>query len=76
MDDQKLFPPPKHFTEQAHTRSLAEYERLYAAAASDPEKFWAEQTRLKTCKFPLTAARQKARPPSPSAGRPKFSIRN
>ena len=43
MDDQKLFPPPKHFAEQAQIRSLAEYERMYAAAAADPEKFWAEQ---------------------------------
>jgi acetyl-CoA synthetase len=49
MDDQKLFPPPKHFVEQAQSasvHSMEEYERMYAAAAADPEKFWAEQATL------------------------------
>src|SRR3954454_7455564 len=43
MSDQDVFPPPKHFAEQAHIRSMAEYERLYRAATDDPEEFWAEQ---------------------------------
>src|SRR5579859_5342620 len=43
MDQNKVFPPPKDFSQHAHIKSLAEYEHLYEAAAKDPEKFWAEQ---------------------------------
>src|SRR4051812_14137834 len=46
MADQDVIPPPQHFIEQAQTasvHSMAEYERMYAAAAADPETFWAEQ---------------------------------
>ncbi|MBI2678615.1 MAG: acetate--CoA ligase [Candidatus Koribacter versatilis] len=46
MNETTVFPPPKHFTEQAASasaRSMADYERMYAAAASEPERFWAEQ---------------------------------
>ena len=43
MDEKEIFAPPKHFSEQASVRSMEEYERLYRAAADDPETFWAEQ---------------------------------
>jgi len=46
MAEQEVFAPPQGFTEQAQpgsVRSMAEYEQLYAAAAAEPEKFWAEQ---------------------------------
>jgi acetyl-CoA synthetase len=43
MAEQETFAPPQAFAEKAAIRSMAEYERLYAAAAADPEKFWGEQ---------------------------------
>jgi acetyl-CoA synthetase len=43
VDQNEVFPPPKAFVEKAAIRSMAEYERLYQAAAEDPEKFWGEQ---------------------------------
>ncbi len=45
MDQKELFPPPEHFQKNASVRSMEEYEKLYAAAAADPEKFWAERAR-------------------------------
>jgi len=41
----KLFLPPIQFSRQAHVKSRNQYERLYAAAARDPQKFWAAQAR-------------------------------
>src|SRR5688572_4582472 len=43
MDQKELFPPPQPFVEAAQIRSMVEYERLFKAAADDPEKFWAER---------------------------------
>jgi acetyl-CoA synthetase len=43
MDQKEVFPPPKEFSERASVRSMEEYERLYRAAADDPERFWAER---------------------------------
>ena len=36
------FPPPRHFSTQAHISGLAEYEQLYRRSIDDPEAFWAE----------------------------------
>ncbi len=38
----RLFPPPKAFSEQAHVRSMAQYQQLWDQAAEDPEGFWGE----------------------------------
>src|ERR1035438_6652465 len=40
LHETRLFDPPAHFSAKAHVGSLAEYDRLYAEADSDPEKFW------------------------------------
>ena len=40
LQETRSFPPPKEFSEQAHIKSLADYERLYAEAERDPEAFW------------------------------------
>ena len=42
LTENRSFPPPAEFAGQAHVKSAAEYEALYARAASDPEGFWAE----------------------------------
>src|ERR1700712_4044260 len=43
LDETRVFPPPPEFAAAAHVKSMDEYEKLYAEAASDPEGFWAKQ---------------------------------
>src|SRR5260370_2281611 len=40
LQEQRSFPPPPEFTQQAHIKSLEEYERLYKESMDDPDKFW------------------------------------
>jgi acetyl-CoA synthetase len=40
LRENRVFPPPPEFAAQAHVRSLAEYEELYARSVADPEAFW------------------------------------
>jgi acetyl-CoA synthetase len=42
LKESRVFAPPKAFTEQAHIKSQAEYERLWKWAKDDPAAFWAE----------------------------------
>jgi acetyl-CoA synthetase len=42
LQEERLFDPPKEFSERAYVRSGREYEQLYSRAASNPEKFWGE----------------------------------
>ena len=42
LREERLFPPPKGFTQRAHIKSLEDYQKLYADAKRDPESFWAE----------------------------------
>jgi acetyl-CoA synthetase len=43
LQETRSFPPSKEFVDQAHVKGMAEYEALYAKAASDPDGFWAER---------------------------------
>ncbi|MEQ1606914.1 MAG: acetate--CoA ligase [Pyrinomonadaceae bacterium] len=43
LHENRLFPPPSEFAENAHIKSFAEYEELYAEAAADVPAFWAKQ---------------------------------
>ncbi len=43
LHEERVFPPQAEFAVAAHVKSFEEYEQLYAAAAEDPERFWAEQ---------------------------------
>jgi len=45
LHENRLFPPSKQFSKQAHIKSLAEYKKLYNASIKSPEKFWAEQAK-------------------------------
>ena len=45
LTENRSFPPPAEFAQQARVGSLADYEALYARAARDPEGFWAEIAR-------------------------------
>ncbi len=43
LSEERVFPPPAEFAENAHVKSFEEYERLYEEAAEDPAAFWAKQ---------------------------------
>lgn len=43
LKEDRLFQPPKDFSNNAHVPSQSEYERLYQESISNPEKFWSEQ---------------------------------
>ena len=40
MAAEKLYHPPKHFSEKASISSMQQYEELYEQAKADPEAFW------------------------------------
>jgi len=40
MKEARLFPPSKEFAKKARIGSMKAYEKLYKAAADDPEGFW------------------------------------
>ncbi len=42
MAENRTFPPSKEFSEKAHIKSLADYEKLYQRSVQDPDGFWAE----------------------------------
>jgi acetyl-CoA synthetase len=42
LREARVFPPPAEFSAQAHVKSMDEWRKLSAAAAQDPEKFWAD----------------------------------
>ena len=41
LQEERVFPPPKSFSEKAHIKSLDELDKLRAEASADPEAFWA-----------------------------------
>ena len=40
LQEQRKFECPDHFREQAHIKSLEDYERIYRESVEQPEKFW------------------------------------
>jgi acetyl-CoA synthetase len=40
LKEDRVFTPSEDFRKQAHIGSLADYERIYAEAETDPDKFW------------------------------------
>jgi len=40
LSEKRKFPPPAEFAKNAHITSMEEYEKIYAAAALDPEAYW------------------------------------
>jgi acetyl-CoA synthetase len=45
LRENRIFPPPAAFAEQAHIGSLAQYRELYRRSVEQPEEFWAEAAR-------------------------------
>jgi acetyl-CoA synthetase len=42
LQEKRLFSPSGEFSQQAHIKSLEQYQELYNKAKADPEKFWGE----------------------------------
>jgi len=40
LQENRVFPPSPEFSARAHIKSIAEYQRLYDEAATNPEAFW------------------------------------
>jgi acetyl-CoA synthetase len=45
LHEERVFPPPKAFSESAHIKSMVQYKRLYRESIQSPEKFWAKQAK-------------------------------
>ncbi|MEH1819983.1 MAG: acetate--CoA ligase [Nostoc sp.] len=42
LQENRLFHPASEFSQNAHIKSLADYQRLYDKAKADPQQFWAD----------------------------------
>jgi acetyl-CoA synthetase len=42
LQEKRSFSPAKEFAQNAHIKSLADYQQLYAQAQGDPQEFWGE----------------------------------
>jgi len=42
LNERRVFQPSPEFSQDAHIKSIEQYEQLYRQAEDDPEKFWAE----------------------------------
>ena len=40
LHEERVFPPPKSFSEHAHIKSMEELDQLRSEADKDPEAFW------------------------------------
>ena len=40
MVETRVFPPSLQFSEEAHIRSMEDYQRLYQESIADPQRFW------------------------------------
>src|SRR3954451_7573429 len=45
LQEQRKFECPPEFAQQAHIKSLEEYERLYNESVNEPDKFWSRVAR-------------------------------
>ena len=45
QQEDRIFPPPKGFSAQAHFKTMAHYRKWYKDSINSPEKFWSRQAR-------------------------------
>jgi acetyl-CoA synthetase len=45
LQEARVFPPPKAFSQRAHLKSLAQYRKLYRESIQSPDKFWSRQAK-------------------------------
>lgn len=43
LKESRVFPPTAEFAEQAHVKSMEQYDALFKKAEEDPDGYWAEQ---------------------------------
>ena len=43
LKEKRVFSPPKRFRQQAHIKSMQEYNKIYKKSIENPEAFWAEK---------------------------------
>ncbi len=51
LQEHRVFPPAKAFSQQARIKSLSEYRRLYLDSVRSPEAFWAKQAKAELVWF-------------------------
>ncbi|MCP3141286.1 acetate--CoA ligase [Pyxidicoccus xibeiensis] len=45
LTETRVFPPPEAFSRSAHIRSMEDYQRLWAEAEKNPDKYWGDRAR-------------------------------
>ena len=45
LHEDRLFPPPKSFSQSAHIKSMGHYRKLYRESIHAPERFWGRQAK-------------------------------
>lgn len=45
LQEERVFPPSKQFSEKAHIKSMAQYRKLYNESIKAPERFWGAQAK-------------------------------
>jgi hypothetical protein len=45
LQEKRVFPPPKAFSQKAQIKSMTQYRKLYGESIRSPEKFWAKQAK-------------------------------
>lgn len=45
LNEKRVFPPSREFSDAAHVKSMAEYDKMYRRSVEDPEGFWADMAK-------------------------------
>ncbi len=45
LNEERLFPPPKAFSQKAHIKSMAHYHKLYNESIKAPDRFWGREAK-------------------------------
>src|SRR5882762_7615005 len=45
LQEKRIFKPRKEFSQRAHIKSLAQYQKMYKESVKSPEKFWGKQAK-------------------------------
>ena len=51
LNEERVFPPPKAFAQQAHVKSFAQYRALYNESIRQPDKFWGRMAKAELVWF-------------------------
>ena len=51
LNEKRVFPPAREFSERARIKSMGEYKKLYSLSIRSPEEFWAAQAKTELVWF-------------------------